>query len=151
MRFLGYSWIRGAGRGPARRALVAGTAIVALAFVVVLFVTPNVMHGGVLGSGSAPQVASADWVPTYARDVEPIFQRTCIRCHGPERADKGLRLDSYQRIMAGDSYGTVLIPGDSSLSAIVSILQYGTMPHGGSKLPPEEIDTISRWIDAGAK
>jgi len=31
-------------------------------------------------------------------------------------------------------YGTVVIPGDSSLSAMVSVLKYGTMPHGGAKL-----------------
>jgi hypothetical protein len=52
--------------------------------------------------------------------------------------------------MAGDSYGTVLIPGDSSLSAIVSVVKYGTMPHGTSKLSQEEIDLVSRWIDGGA-
>lgn len=88
--------------------------------------------------------------PTYLGDIRPIMDRFCVSCHGPQRADKGLRLDSYQRTLAGDSYGTVLIPGDSSLSAIVSVMKYGTMPHGPTKLDPSEIELVSRWIDSGA-
>ena len=96
---------------------------------------------------STVQVAGT---PTYAKDIAPILDRTCVSCHGPQRADKGLRLDSYQRTMAGDSYGTVLIPGDSSLSAMVSVVRYGTMPHGSTRLSPTEIEIMSRWIDDGA-
>ncbi len=90
------------------------------------------------------------WTPSYAQDVGPILQRACVQCHGTRQADKGLRLDSYQRMMAGDAYGTVVIPGDSSLSALISVVRYGTMPHGGTRLTAAEIETISRWIDSGA-
>ena len=103
-------------------------------------VSPTSASGGSATTGT----------PSYARDVAPILERACVRCHGEQQADKGLRLDTYHRALAGDSYGAVLIPGKSSLSAIVSVVKYGTMPHDGMRLPPDEIDTISRWIDAGA-
>ena len=100
--------------------------------------------------GGSSATTSAQGIPSFARDVAPILDRSCVRCHGEGQADKGLRLDSYRRALAGDSYGAVLIPGKSSLSAIVSVVKYGTMPHNGVKLPSEEISILSRWIDAGA-
>ncbi len=132
---------------------IAASLVVMVALLAALaLVAPDLLaRAGVIPTGRAPAEGAADWIPSYARDVEPIFARACIRCHGPQRADKGLRLDGYQRTMAGDSYGTVVIPGDSSLSAMVSVLKYGTMPHGGAKLTATELDTIARWIDAGAR
>ena len=101
--------------------------------------------------GGQTTQSHGNWTPSYRRDVAPILERACIRCHGPQRADKGLRLDSYRGVLAGDSYGAVVIPGESSLSAVVSVVKYGTMPHQGMRLPPAEIDIISRWIDNGAQ
>lgn len=127
-------------------ALVIAAAAIAATFALAqpLLDTPGVASTGDVAakSGSA--------VPSYKSEVVPILTRYCFRCHGPDRADKGLRLDSYRRIMAGDSYGAILIPGDSSLSAMVSVIRNGTMPHDSTKLPPAEIDALARWIDAGA-
>ncbi len=101
-------------------------------------------------TAAPPASEGAGPLPSYREDVAPLLRRACVQCHGSQQADKGLRLDSYQRMMAGDAVGTVVIPGDSSLSAIVSVVRYGTMPHDGTKLTAAEIATISRWIDAGA-
>ena len=134
----------------------AALRVVALAAAAILLLAAFAMPGSLLLGKTSPTAdgspaPTADWTPGYARDVAPIFARACVRCHGSERADKGLRLDSYQRVMAGDSYGTVVIPGDSSLSAIVRVVKYGTMPHGGTRITEREIEIISRWIDAGAR
>jgi mono/diheme cytochrome c family protein len=130
---------------------VVSLVVLAVGLMVGLALWPGVLEEGKAQPGGVQSANPADWVPSYSRDVEPIFGRSCIQCHGPERADKGLRLDSYQRMMAGDSYGTVVIPGDSSLSAIITILKGGTMPHGGAQISPAELEAISRWIDLGAK
>jgi mono/diheme cytochrome c family protein len=148
---LRYLWNRSAGERPARYAVVASLVVLAAMLLVGLALGPRALGGGMAQPNEVQSIYAADWVPSYSRDVEPIFGRSCVQCHGPERADKGLRLDSYQRMMAGDSYGTVVIPGDSSLSAIITILKGGTMPHGGVKLSPGELETISRWIDSGAR
>jgi mono/diheme cytochrome c family protein len=148
---LRYVWSGSAGeRRVRRRQLAVVTVLSAVVLLVALALGSRGIGEGAAQPAELQGVARADWIPSYSRDVEPIFDRTCIQCHGPERADKGLRLDSYQRMMAGDSYGTVVIPGDSSLSAIVTILKGGTMPHGGTGLSPTELETVSRWIDSGA-
>ncbi len=140
------------GTSPGGRArhwgLALAVAIVVIAATLVL-AQPLLEAPAAAGTGSA-MARSGNGVPSYTSDVVPILTRSCFRCHGPYRADKGLRLDSYQRIMAGDSYGAILIPGDSSLSAMVSVIRNGTMPHDSTKLLPAEIDILARWIDSGA-
>jgi hypothetical protein len=130
-----------------------GVVIAVVALAAVLGIVGAWSHLGDSTPTSLPTAQAAGSVgsiPSYTSDVSPILVRSCFRCHGPDRADKGLRLDSYQRVMAGDSYGAILIPGDSSLSAMVLVIKNGTMPHESTKLTPAEIDTLSRWIDAGA-
>ncbi len=135
------------GVGRRGAALLLATLVLLLALAAVRPTLPHFWDGS---PSDAPPGRPADWTPSYARDVSPILGRACVRCHGPQQADKGLRLDSYQRIMAGDSYGTVLIPGGSSLSAIISVVKYGAMPHDSARLAPEEVETLVLWIDAGA-
>ncbi len=139
--------IQSLGRGFTRQNLVYAAIGAALLFSVGLAI--RAASGGAAPSSSAAPGAVVG-IPSFNRDVEPLLERACVRCHGADQADKGLRLDSYRSTLAGDSYGAVLIPGKSSLSAIISVVKYGTMPHDGVKLPQNEIDTISRWIDAGA-
>lgn len=54
---------------------------------------------------------------TYTTDIKPIFDRSCIRCHGEEvqNGASALNLSSYERIQnfIGDepSAGIIIIPG----------------------------------------
>lgn len=137
-------------QGMGRRGLLAAAAVVLVLGALAAYGLESRWTSGTLAGQEAPSASASGATPTYAADVAPILARSCVSCHGPQRADKGLRLDSYQRTLAGDSYGTVLIPGDSSLSALVSVLKYGTMPHGGVRLSASEIEVVSKWIDGGA-
>jgi len=91
----------------------------------------------------------ADW----KRDVQPIFQARCTRCHGAEQQRSQLRLDSRTGALRGGLSGAVVLPGDSRGSAlfqrVTGVLQ-PRMPFEGPPLPAEEIARIQAWIDAGA-
>ena len=56
---------------------------------------------------------------TYAKDVKPIFEGTCFRCHGDQRPRGGLRLDSLAAALKGGDDGKVITPGDSKKSPLV--------------------------------
>lgn len=56
---------------------------------------------------------------TFANDIQPIFNASCVRCHGAERAKAELRLDTLEGVMKGGEYGPVLRAGDSANSVIV--------------------------------
>jgi hypothetical protein len=56
---------------------------------------------------------------TYAKDIKPIFEGTCFRCHGEEKQKGELRLDSLAAALKGGEDGKVIIPGQSAKSALV--------------------------------
>lgn len=56
---------------------------------------------------------------TFAKDIQPIFNTSCVRCHGAERAKADFRLDTLEGVMQGGAYGPVLKVGDSANSIIV--------------------------------
>jgi mono/diheme cytochrome c family protein len=90
----------------------------------------------------------------YARDVEPILQAHCVRCHGPERQRKSLRLDAPAGILAGGRSGFAVIPGDSARSRLLRHVRgdgVRRMPPEGEALGEQQIATLAAWIDQGAR
>ncbi len=84
----------------------------------------------------------------FVRDIQPIFQANCEKCHGATKASGFLRLDTKQLALK------VITPGDARDSRLLQrILGEGgqpRMPMGGEPLKPEQIELIRQWIDAGA-
>jgi uncharacterized membrane protein len=93
----------------------------------------------------------------YRLHVAPLFERSCVTCHRPEKHKGGLRMDTFAQLMRGGDDGPVIVPGKPKASEIVRRLQLppsddDSMPSDGDKpLTAEEIQMISQWIAAGAK
>ena len=105
--------------------------------------------------GAAPTDAPAATTPevaevSFSKDVLPIFEVRCQRCHGTGQTLAGLSLASHADVVAGSGRGPVVIPGSAETSRLVQVIVSGEMPRGGAKLPESEIQTISDWVDAGA-
>jgi len=98
---------------------------------------------------------------TYATDIKPIFDTSCIKCHGEQKPKAKLRLDSLAGTLKGSENGKVIEPGKSEKSVLVlNIAHLGDeddfMPPpknkmGLKKLTDEQIGLIRAWIDQGAK
>ena len=56
---------------------------------------------------------------TYAKDVRPVLEQSCLRCHGPERPKAGLRLDNLEGVLKGSKDGKVIVPGQSEKSPLI--------------------------------
>src|SRR5437667_8460655 len=56
---------------------------------------------------------------TYAADIKPIFEKSCFKCHGPEKQKGKLRLDSLPAALKGGEDGKILVPGKSAESLVV--------------------------------
>ena len=56
---------------------------------------------------------------TYEKDIRPIFEASCFRCHGEERHRAELRLDSLAAALKGSEEGKVILPGKSKESPLV--------------------------------
>ena len=98
---------------------------------------------------------------TYATDIKPIFEKSCVKCHGAEKPKGKLRLDSLEGVLKGGQDGKVVEPGKSAESMLVhNVAHIGDeddfMPPPDNKahIPPltkEQIGLIRAWIDQGAK
>ena len=98
---------------------------------------------------------------TYATDIKPIFDKSCIKCHGGEKPKARLRLDSLAGALKGGEDGKVVLPGDSTRSMLVHNVAHAgdpdlfmPPPRNKDKIPPltkEQIGLIRAWIDQGAK
>ncbi|RME74138.1 MAG: hypothetical protein D6784_10610, partial [Chloroflexi bacterium] len=92
----------------------------------------------------------------FTGDVFPIFERRCIKCHGGEKPEGGLRIEegldmrSYEALMQGSINGPVVEPGNADASYLVELIMKGEMPKKEPRLLPGEIRTIVDWINAGA-
>jgi len=68
-----------------------------------------------------PPPATATGV-TFDKDISPMFQASCVRCHSGDRARDQLRLDSLAGVLKGSKDGPVLTPGDSANSPLVKAI-----------------------------
>jgi mono/diheme cytochrome c family protein len=87
----------------------------------------------------------------FARDVYPIFRRSCIECHGPEKQESELRLDQRASVLESGSIEGGK-PDDSELLRRI-LLPRGhdeVMPAIGDPLPKRQVAIIRRWIQQGA-
>jgi hypothetical protein len=99
---------------------------------------------------------------TYATNIKPIFDQSCVKCHSDPIKPKGkLRLDSLEAILKGGVDGKVIQPGNSAKSMLViNVAHLGDeddyMPPPKNKahiepLTSDQIGLIRAWIDQGAK
>ena len=55
-------------------------------------------------------------------DIQPVLKASCYQCHGPERREAGLRLDSRAAVLNGGAGGPAIVPGRSAQSRMVQRL-----------------------------
>lgn len=90
--------------------------------------------------------------PAY-KDVNSIFAARCYGCHATAVKMGSLNLQSWDGVQEGGTHGKIFVPGKSAESRLflrISGKEMPSMPMDGSKLSPEQIETIRAWIDAGA-
>ena len=109
------------------------------------------VQSDVIDTPQAGYMASTHEPVSFSTEVMPIFEQYCWECHSEDNTELGLRLDSYEGVMAGSDYGTVVEPGDPSGSLLVDMMESGDMPEEGDLVPPEQIEIIKTWIAEGAE
>jgi hypothetical protein len=92
----------------------------------------------------------------FARDVVPILTVHCIKCHGAEKQENGLRLDIGSGVLKGGDNGPAVVAGKPNGSLLLQAV-LGTsdtisqMPLKAKPLSELDITVLRRWIEAGAK
>ena len=109
-----------------------------------------VLQSGIMDVATAAQEIIKIENVSFKNDVQPIFERRCVKCHVGEFPSEGLSMESYESLMSGSQNGQVIIAGDSSNSLLFEKIESGEMPKRGSHLTTEQIEIIRQWINEGA-
>src|SRR6185503_6994254 len=122
-----------------RRVLAWAAAVAGVAYSIVL--------------AAAPASVDPASVAFFDKEVRPLLEANCLKCHGAEEKIKGgLRLTTRDDVLKGGDLGPVIDPADPDASLLLRAIGYADdklqMPPKG-KLPPEAIETLTKWVKAG--
>ncbi|MDA0375638.1 MAG: DUF1592 domain-containing protein, partial [Planctomycetota bacterium] len=94
------------------------------------------------GALAAPQEPGAAATLDYARDVRPVLEEFCFRCHGPDKQKGEIRFDTMSPDLLGG--------GDADTwDLVLDILQTGEMPPKDEpQLGDAERRAVQDWIAA---
>ncbi len=92
----------------------------------------------------------------FASEIQPIFDRSCLKCHGQKRPKGGYQLTTRNAAVEGGDTGAAIHPGDSGRSPLVhyiaGLVEDMEMPPEGKApaLSRDEIALVRGWVDQGA-
>src|SRR5438094_166524 len=105
----------------------------------------------ILVAALAMSRAVAAEAPAFNADVRPIFQAYCTECHGVAAKPKGgLDLRLRRLVLKGGKSGPAVVAGKPGDSLLLERVQKREMPPGKTKLSAAQVETLRRWVAAGA-
>ncbi|HTH46008.1 MAG TPA: DUF1549 domain-containing protein, partial [Candidatus Limnocylindria bacterium] len=115
---------------------------------------PHLLRLGLAFAALGSPVLRAGTVD-FTRDIQPVFETHCVKCHGPSRSENGLRLDSRTDALKGGEHGPVLVAGKAGESLLIQVVtgthsELQRMPKKADPLPADQIASLRAWIDQGA-
>jgi hypothetical protein len=108
--------------------------------------------------------AAAKQGVTFDKDIKPIFEKSCFKCHGPEveRPKGKFKAETRENVLKGGENGPNVVAGDLAKSPMIAQISWITadeeeyMPPKDNKakiaqLTKEEVGLVRAWIEQGAK
>jgi len=99
--------------------------------------------------------------PSFEHNIYPILKLYCLDCHQPGGEGfeiSGLDLRTYQSLIKGTKFGSVIVPGDAFSSNLMVVIEGRAdksikMPMGSYRQQPTRNDRLllRRWINNGAR
>lgn len=100
---------------------------------------------------SAADLTNEQKLDFFRKEVEPILQNNCLKCHSGEEPKGELLLTTREGLEAGGESGEVVSteePEESLLLNAVNYVDYEMPPKG--KMPQKNIDVLTKWVKLGA-
>src|SRR6476620_3195020 len=106
--------------------------------------------GAAFGGTPSGATAKPDSKVDFASEIQPLLATKCVRCHGPQTAEAGLRLDgrlsAFGKLESGNR---AIVPGRPADSAILKRVAEADaserMPPEGDALNEQQINALRQW------
>ncbi|MDG1897757.1 MAG: PSD1 and planctomycete cytochrome C domain-containing protein [Fuerstiella sp.] len=90
----------------------------------------------------------------FERQIRPLLVEKCVGCHGSDKQEGDIRLDSRDQVLTGtDEVAALVDPEQVDESRLLQVVLYSEddvqMPPK-AKLAPPEIQAVRKWIRDGA-
>jgi len=114
------------------------------------------LHSGRIVCVLVSSVCLAGADVDFRQQIQPIFESTCIRCHGSDSAKGGLRLDTKEGFLKGGKHGLLINAKDYEKSELLRRIK---LPRDHGDIMPQETEPLSGphknwltdWVRTGAK
>ncbi len=87
----------------------------------------------------------------FAKEIKPLFETTCIKCHAKGKAKGEFNMETREAFLKGGETGVAAVPGHSEKSLVVEMVAGldpdEVMPKKGTKWTPEQVGLLRAWID----
>ncbi|MEP6668031.1 MAG: DUF1549 domain-containing protein [Chthoniobacter sp.] len=90
----------------------------------------------------------------FEKEIKPLFEAACIKCHAKGKDKGGFSLETREVFLKGGDNGAGAVLGKSGESNIVELVAGldpdSIMPKKGTRWTPEQVGLLRAWIDQGA-
>jgi|UniRef100_UPI003782F345 hypothetical protein len=105
---------------------------------------------GSLAEGDAWADEKREAAPDFQKDVLPIIEGKCLRCHGAKRRGGKLDMRTLEAMLTGGDTGPAIKQGNANKSLLIELIHHKEMPPRKEKsaVTSSELDLLRRWIDS---
>ena len=93
---------------------------------------------------------SKEQVHFFETEVRPVLAMHCYKCHGEEKQNGELRIDSLEALLKGGESGPAIVQGKPEESLLVEAINHESFEMPEQKLDDKTIGILTRWVRMGA-
>lgn len=105
------------------------------------------------GAAERELPAAASKKIDFAKDIKPILEASCVKCHADGKRKGGFSIDHIHSLLAGGESGPAVKKGKSADSLLIELVLGNDpdtrMPNKGKILTLEQVALLRAWIDQG--
>ncbi len=108
---------------------------------------------GTILAASLPAAAA----PDFAKDIQPVLENSCVKCHNDAKAKGKLALHAKDKALKGGDTGPAWVAGKPEESLLIKRVllpeteDEAMPPKGkGERLNPGQVEALKQWVAAGA-
>jgi len=100
----------------------------------------------------APSAVVGEEAVGFLKDVAPIFEVHCVRCHTSHDPSGELDLTRAEKVIGNQDSDAVVVPKMPDASSLLEMIsgEEPSMPEDGPPLSVEQVDVLRRWVEQGA-
>ena len=102
------------------------------------------------GAGAGHAAPAGEAARLWDREIQPLVDEHCVKCHGPIEQKSGLVVDTPEGVLKGGDEGPAVVPGKPEESRFLLWLAADSDPHMPPKkqLSDAQREAVRRWIVA---